>query len=418
MLQQGLNVADVAYYIGEDTPKMTGIRYPEISQGYNYDYINSEVIIRDLSVKDGQLVLPHGTSYRILVLPPQDTMRPEVLAKIEQLVADGAVVLGSRPNRSPSLQNYPDADKQVQAVADKMWGEASLKHRHYGKGMVLNNLSLEEAFKLINIVPDCLINNSSIRYTHRSVNGKDIYFLTNISDKEVDFTATFRINGMQPELWNAVTGEIRPLPVFSQNGKSTEIPLHLDVDGSMFIVFRIKDGISNRKVTSNFPLKKPIDAKFGPWTVTFEHDSIQRGPSEPVIFKELKDWTKSDDERIRYYSGTAIYTTTVNLTKIPRNKKIYIDLGDLSAMAKVKINGNYVGGVWTFPYQLNVTGKIKKGRNRLEIKVVNTWMNRLIGDHRLPPEKRIVKTDNNHWKASSPLQKSGLLGPISILSID
>lgn len=418
MLQQGLNVADVAYYIGEDTPKMTGIRYPEIPQGYSYDYINSEVIIRDLSVKDGKLVLPHGTSYRILVLPPQDTMRPEVLAKIEQLVADGAVVLGSRPKRSPSLQNYPDDDKQVQTVAGKMWGDASLKQRRYGKGMVLNNLSLEEAFKLINVVPDCLTNNSSVRYTHRSVNGKDIYFLTNISDKEVDFTATFRINGMQPELWNAVTGEIRPLPVFSQNGESTEIPLHLDVDGSMFIVFRMKDEISNQKVTSNFPLKKPINSEFAPWTVTFEHDSIKRGPSEPVIFNELKDWAESNDERIRYYSGTAIYTTTVNLGKIPKNKKVYIDLGDLSAMAKVKINGNYIGGVWTFPYQLDVTGKMKKGKNRLEIEVVNTWMNRLIGDHRLPPEKRIVKTDNNHWKASSPLQKSGLLGPVSILSID
>ena len=93
-------------------------------------------------------------------------------------------------------------------------------------------------------------------------------------------------------------------------------------------------------------------------------------------------------------------------------------MGELSAMAKVKVNGEYVGGVWTSPYQLEVTGKLRKGKNKLEVKVVNTWMNRLIGDHRLAPEERIVKTDNNHWKADSPLQKSGLLGPVKILTVE
>ncbi|WP_303208009.1 glycosyl hydrolase [Bacteroides oleiciplenus] len=418
MLQQGLNVADVAYYIGEDTPKMTGIRQPEIPQGYSYDYINSEVILRDMYVRDGRLVLPHGTTYRLLVLPPQDTMRPEVLAKIEQLVADGAIVLGQRPNRSPSLQNYPDADRIVQEAAGRMWGDASTKYHRYGKGMVMKDLSLEEVFRIIEIAPDCLVDNPSVRYLHRSLGDKDIYFLTNISDKPVSFIADFRIKGMQPELWDAVTGTTRPLPVFHQNGEITGIPLHLEVDGSMFIVFRTEGLPSNKKGLSNFPLKKNLSVEIAPWMVTFEHDSIKRGPSEPVIFHELKDWTECDDERIRYYSGTAVYSTILTLGKVPKNQKLYLDLGDLSAMAKVKVNGEYVGGVWTSPYQLEVTGKLRKGKNKLEVEVVNTWMNRLIGDHRLAPEERIVKTDNNHWKADSPLQPSGLLGPVSILSIE
>lgn len=405
MLQQGLNVADVAYYIGEDTPKMTGIRHPEIPRGYEYDYINSEVILRDMRVENGRLVLPHGTSYRILVLPPQETMRPEVLAKIKQLVADGAVVLGPQPSRSPSLQNYPDADKQVQEMATELWGN----------GKILTDISLEEAFGQINVVPDCLTDNPSVHYSHRSADGTEIYFLTNVGDQSVDFTATFRINGMQPELWDAVGGTIRPLPDFRTNGKATEVPLHLDVDGSLFVVFRTKGRPSGKPGISNFPVKKEINAKFTPWRVAFEHDSIKRGPSEPVIFHELKDWITNDDERIRYYSGTAVYTTTLTLSKITEGEKTYLDLGDLSAMAKVRINGEYVGGVWTFPYQLDVTGKLRKGKNKLEIEVVNTWMNRLIGDHRLPPEERIVKTENNHWKADSPLQPSGLFGPVRIL---
>lgn len=416
LLQQGLNVADVAYYIGEDTPKMTGIRQPEIPQGYSYDYINSEVILRDLSVKDGRLVLPHGTSYRILVLPPQESMRPEVLAKVEQLVADGAVVLGPRPSRSPSLQNYPEADRSVREMANKMWGDVSAKHRRYGKGIVMNDLSLEDAFKLMDVIPDCLTGAASIRYVHRSVDGKHIYYLTNIGDKAVDFTAKFRINGVQPELWDAVTGSIRSLPVFSQSGETTEIPLRLDVDGSMFILFRTKGRNAGGETICNFPIKKEINAEFTSWMVTFEHDSIKRGPSAPVVFHELKDWTECDDDRIRYYSGTAVYRATLTLDRIPENRKLYLDLGKLSAMAKVKINSEYAGGVWASPYQIDVTGKLKKGKNKLEIEVVNTWMNRLIGDHRLPPEKRIVKTENNHWKPDSPLQKSGLLGPVRLLT--
>jgi hypothetical protein len=139
MLQQGLNMADVAYYISDDTPKMTGDMKPALPKGYNFDFINSEVIIRDLTVKDGRLTLPHGTSYRLLVLPPQETMRPEALQKIEQLVADGAMILGLPPKRSPSMKNYPEADRQIRDLAAKMWGDVASPppQQRYGKGMVL-----------------------------------------------------------------------------------------------------------------------------------------------------------------------------------------------------------------------------------------------------------------------------------------
>ncbi len=120
MLQQGLNIADVAYFIGEDAPKMTGIVDPELPKGYQFDYINAEVIERDLFVKDGLLTLPHGTQYRILVLPKLETMRPELLAKIKKLIEDGAVVLGPAPKRSPSGESFPTADRQVEKVGRRI----------------------------------------------------------------------------------------------------------------------------------------------------------------------------------------------------------------------------------------------------------------------------------------------------------
>lgn len=415
MLQLGINVADVAYFIGEDVPKMTGIRQPELPKGYNYDYINAEVILRDLSVKNGRLVLPNGTSYRILVLPPQKTMRPEVLSKIEQLVAEGAVVIGLPPVKSPSLQDYPNADKRLQELALKMWGDQSVKRISYGKGQLLSNISLEEAFKLIGVAPDCKVEADSIRYTHRAVDGKEIYFLTNISNRSVDFNADFRVDGLKPELWDALTGATRPLPAFEQKNGVTKVPLRLGVDGSAFIVFRSKGKPVANDINLNFPGQKVVATVTSPWKVTFESDSIKRGPADPVIFNELTDWAKNNDERIRYYSGTAIYKATLTVTEVPKNQKIYLDLGDLSAMAKIKVNGVYVGGVWTTPYQLDVTGKIKKGNNDIEIEVVNTWLNRLIGDLRLPENERIVQSKNNKLKATSTLQKSGLFGPVNLL---
>ena len=416
MLQQGSNVADIAYYIGEDNPIMKGTQEPKLAKGFNYDYINAEVIIRDMQVKDGKLILPHGTSYRVLVLPPQETMRPEVLQKIAQLVADGAVVLGAPPSRSPSLQGYPYADQKVQALANKMWGDGSAKQRRYGKGTILSNMNLDEALRLLKVVPDCHIGNEPVAFTHRSVNGREIYFLSNLSNKPLEFKAAFRVKSLQPELWDALTGTTRPLRAFEQNAQPTEVPLQLPVDGSAFIVFRKKDNPVARDLAANFPKPTLITTVNDPWEVSFEHDSIKRGPVEPVIFKELKDWSQSGDERIRYYSGTGIYTTTLAIDNVPVNKTLYLDLGDLTATAKVKVNGRYVGGVWTTPYRVNVSGVIHTGKNTLEIEVINTWKNRLIGDHRLPEKDRLVQSKSNQWNTRTPLQKSGLFGPVTLLA--
>jgi hypothetical protein len=418
MLQQGLNVADIAYYIGENNPVMKGTQEPALPKGFNYDYINAEVIIRDMQVKDGKLVLPHGTSYRILVLPTQETMRPELLQKIEQLVARGAIVLGAPPSRSPSLQGYPYADQKVQVLAKKMWGNTLAKQRSYGKGIIFSNLKLDEVFRILNVSPDCMAGNDAVAFTHRTVKGKEIYFLSNLGNKPLEFRASFRVKGLQPELWDALTGTTRLLPAFEQNGGSTEVPLKLPVDGSAFIVFRKNGAPTASDVAANFPTPTLVANINGPWQVAFGHDSIKRGPAEPIAMTELKDWTQFEDERIRYYSGTAVYSSSFTIHKVPLNKTVYLDLGELTATAKVKVNGKYVGGVWTSPYRVNVGGALHTGNNSLEIEVINTWKNRLIGDHRLPEKDRIVQSKNNPWNAQTPLQKSGLFGPVTLLAVD
>jgi hypothetical protein len=415
MLQQGLNVADVAYFIGEDTPKMTGVTDPALPVGYQFDYMNAEVIERDMTVEGGLITLPHGTQYRMMVLPKLETMRPELLSKIKQLVNEGAIILGPAPNRSPSLQNQPEADQQVQAMAAELWGNVdgvNVKSRKFGKGMVLNGMDMKEALALINCVPDCNVpDDNTIHYGHRTLGNGEIYFVTNQTDEEQIITPEFRVSGMQPELWEATTGYMRVLPAYEQKADVTAVPLKLAPYESVFVVFSKKAGKA-KGLEANYPKPELIDDFKTPWTVNF--DATQRGPEKAVVFETLTDWTDSDDERIKYYSGTAFYNNTFQIDKNPKNEKITIDLGELTAMAKVTVNGKYAGGVWTVPYRLDITDLVKEGTNELKIEVVNTWVNRIIGDMKLPVEERQTWAPHLPYNAKSPLQSSGLFGPVKV----
>lgn len=421
MLQQGLNVADVAYFIGEDAPKMTGVTDPSLPLGYQFDYMNAEVIERDMTVEDGLITLPHGTQYKILVLPKLETMRPELLAKIKQLVYDGAVILGPAPTHSPSLQNQPQADFDVQAMAAKMWGTVdgvNVKYGKYGRGTVFNGLSMEEALSLINCVPDCkLPDDNTIHYGHRTLGKGDIYFVSNQTDKEQMIVPEFRVNGLQPELWEPTTGYRRDLPDFDIKDKVTAVPLTLAPYESVFIVFNKEVGhLAKKNLKTNYPRPTLISEVKSPWTVNF--DVAQRGPETPVVFDTLTDWSTSTDVRVKYYSGTAFYKNTFFLEEKPEDERITIDLGALTAMAKVLINGNYVGGVWTAPYRLDITDYVNVGENDLNIEIVNTWVNRLIGDLNLPEKERKTWAPHIQYNAKSPLQPSGLFGPVRILALD
>jgi hypothetical protein len=417
MLQQGLNVADVAYFIGEDAPKMTGITNPALPKGYQFDYINAEVIEKYLTVKNGLLTLPHGTQYKILVLPSLETMRPELLRKIKQLIEDGAVVMGPAPKRSPSLENYPEADKEVRDLAASLWSkiQAGEKQAKIGKGLLINGMDMQEALNAVQCVPDCRVApEAPVLFGHRNKENTDIYFLTNQSEKEITIHPEFRVKGKQPELWDAISGTIRQLPAFTQTATGSIVPMKLAPNESAFIVFRKKAGSGNSgNIEANYPALKTVVELSNPWKVTF--DKAKRGPETPLILNRLQDLSGMEDFNIRHYSGMILYENTFHLDKKP-NSDLYLALTDLSAMAKIKINGAYVGGLWTPPYRLNISEYAKAGDNTVSIEVTTTWVNRLIGDSKLPAEERKTWCPVNAWNVNSSLQKSGLIGPVSLFS--
>ena len=416
MLQQGLNVADVAYFIGEDAPKMTGIAEPALPKGYQFDYINAEVIERDLFVRDGLLTLPHGTQYRILVLPKLETMRPELLVKIKKLIEDGAAVMGPAPKRSPSMQNYGQADKQVQALAAEVWDNMDgvrTKTKRIGKGQLLYGMTMEEAMKQIGCVPDCkLTAEAPVLYGHRAGENMDIYFVTNQQETPIEVSPEFRVQGMQPELWDPMTGRMRLLPAYQQTATGTVVPMKLYPLESAFVVFRKPSSSAGKpELTANFPTPETLLRLDGPWKVTF--DAARRGPKDPVVLTALEDISKNANFDIKHYSGTIGYATDFTLKNKPAGR-LYLNLNEVAVMAKVKVNGQYAGGVWTAPYRVDITDLVKKGKNQVEVEVVTTWMNRLIGDCSLPEAQRKTWTPCNPFKPESELQKSGLIGPVQV----
>lgn len=416
MLQQGLYVADVAYFIGEDTPKMTGVTDPALPEGYSFDYINAEVLMDRATMVDGRLTLPDGMSYGVLVLPRQKTMRPELLARIKSLIADGLTVLGPAPEVSPSLENYPEADAEVARLAGELWGNNQRQALQYGYGKVYaDGVPLDKVLEEKGIAADFVVTDNAdaqIRFIHRHLDKGDIYFVANQADRPVEFTGSFRVDSRAPQLWNPLTGEIRPLPQYDDYNGKIIIPLRLDALESAFIVF-CDQKAAGRNYRRNYP-EEEVVAEFGEgWTITF--DAARRGPEGKLNVDSLFDWTTAGNDDIKYYSGAAQYRNQFELSQVPEGD-VYIDLGFVMVMAKVKVNGKDAGGAWTFPYRVNITPFIKRGVNTIEVEVVNNWQNRIIGDMRLPEKDRKVWMTVNPWGAESPLQPSGLIGPVRIVS--
>lgn len=410
LLQQGTYVADVAYFIGEDAPKMKGICDPALPKGHSFDFINSDVLMHRASVKDGKLTLPDGLSYSVLVLPPQETMRPEVARRIRELVVQGLTVIGPAPGRSPSLCDYPDADAEVREIASELWGEEKI--RKVGKGYVFaGDQSLEDVFSFLGIEPDFADwsdPDSPVLFIHRSLRNGEIYFVSNQSDAPLKIDACFRTAGRRPQLWNPVDGSIRDLEEYSVKDGKTYIPLEFNEQESCFIIFD-KKGRPARNPEPNFPARTLIQSLNGPWTVSFQKE--RGGLSEPLKTDTIGDWCLV--EGLEHYSGLGTYKTSFTLDEIPQGQ-VFIQFADIMVTARVRLNGKEVGCLWTTPFRVNVTDALTLGENILEVEVANNWQNRMIGDAQLPEEDRLTWTNKQWWFGDESLQPSGLFGPVEL----
>jgi len=419
MLQQGLFVADVAYYYGDQVPNFAQLKRSDpahVLPGYDYDVITEEALLERARVKAGRIVLPDGMSYRLLVLPDRDVISLPVLKKLKELVAAGATVIGPKPVKGETLRGYPEVDAEIAKLGNELWdGKA-------GAGRVIANHTAREMLLADGVPPDCdflsTLNpqpSTSFDYLHRRAGGTDIYFVANRTNFAAAATVAFRVAGKAPELWNAVTGEHQFAAAYEEKDGRTFVPLDFDPCGSWFVVFREPARVHPATAKSNSHSLQLLSELDGPWTVHF--DPKWGGP-ESAQFDQLESWTTRPEPGIKFYSGTATYKKTFELSnselRTP-NSELWLDLGSLRELAEVRVNGQSCGIIWTPPFRVDITRALKPGANQLEIDVVNFWPNRIIGDASLPPEQRRTQTNIRKLTAGTALMESGLFGPVQIL---
>jgi hypothetical protein len=231
-------------------------------------------------------------------------------------------------------------------------------------------------------------------WLHRRDGGRDIYFISNQGLEAATASVVFRTAPTQPELWDAVTGRIRNLAAYNGTADGrTEIPLAFAPRQSWFVVLgkgNPHSGDKHPERRKNFPERKPVQELAGPWSVQFDPAwfypvNRQQGPSA-ILFEKLEDWTQRTEEAIKYYSGRATYRKTFDLADPSPLTSLYLDLGVVKNVARVRLNGHDLGAVWTAPWQVEITNVLKSGANELEIEVANLWPNRLIGDASVPAQ--------------------------------
>jgi len=246
LLQQGRFVADVVYFVGENAPVSMPLHEDLKERGYDYDGCNAEALGR-LRVENGRLVLPDGLSYCALVLPDSEYMTPSSLRKIRDLVQAGALVLGPKPRKSPSLANYPKSDAEVQRLAEEVWGDCNgqtVQEHRFGLGRVVWGQPLERVLWQLGVKPDLAYRPPSARlkFIHRRVGNADLYFVSNQRPRVEEVEVTFRVKGKVPELWHPDTGKIEPAPLYREVNDRIAVPLRFEPAGSVFVVFRERAG--------------------------------------------------------------------------------------------------------------------------------------------------------------------------------
>jgi len=428
MLQQGKFVGDVLFYYGDSVPNFVPAKKvnPSLGFGYDYDVCNSDILLNELEVKDGRLVLPFGQSYELLSLPDETYMQPEVLEKIEQLVRDGATVVGPKPTRSHGLHNWEQRDQKVMDLADRLWEN----------GDVVWGPTLRSILKDKGIGPDFnfrgKVEHTALDFIHRNLGDSDLYFVCNRTDRLQSGTALFRQSGKTVELWDPASGNMYGGLESIEEAGYTEMPLSLEACESVFVVFtnqvKEKDLYSTEGANFQYPLSDRIlyekEIK-GAWKVQFPEVSAGIGEME---FDTLVFWNKRSEDGIRFFSGIAIYEKEFEWDQeLKRDGQFTcLEFDQVVEVAHVYLNGIDLGILWKKPLRLDIGSALNQGSNLLRVEVANTWANGLAGDARLPADLRRTKTNvtrlPNAW--TYPLEEipnenydlidCGIAGPVKI----
>ncbi len=412
LLQEGRNVADVAYFYGEEGP-LTGLYGEQVvadaPKTHAYDFVNFDALVGALANEGNELVTPGGARYRALYLGGSSRMMTlAALKRIAALAEGGATIVGNKPEGSPSLSG--DAGDYTALVA-KLWPGGA--ETAVGKGRVIASTDIGAALAKIGVASDFAFTGAAgaeVPFVHRKLSDGDAWFLVNRKNRAESIEARFRVTGKVPEVWHADTGTSEPVSYRTENGQ-TVIALDLAAEQSVFVVFR------KPAVADSLMLKKLVPSETGqvagPWAVTFQPG---RGAPASTTMAVLAPLEANTDPGIKYFSGVSSYASTFTAPKgWKAGQPLWLDLGTVKELAEVRVNGKLAGSAWHAPYRIDVSAFAKPGTNRLDVRVANLWVNRLIGDQQ-PGATKLTYTSLPTYRADAPLRPSGLIGPVTLWS--
>ena len=458
VLQQGEYVADVLWYYG-DYYERPPFDLDEFPKGYRFDYLNAEILQEKISIKDDKIHVENGGDYRIIKLRDSENMLLSTAKKLKELVVNGAVILGDKPVDSPSLMDDEKDLQELKSIANELWGTTKRGVKQVGKGRVYWGKTIDEVLKEEEIAKDVIVSKDlDINWIHRETKDAHIYFVASKEEKPVDVSLSFRIQNLTPQIWDAFTGNQQNAKVWKSVKDRTNVAVSLPESGSTIIVFsksKLKSPAS--KVTINN--KTILDTKTGWYQIhktddnpkltwnnneflasksgayIFHQDgkevvksidikkislqnnwklSFEKGWDTPesIEINKLKSLTELENEAVQHYSGTTTYNKTFEIKEL--GKTTIINLGEVANIAELWCNGKKVGVKWAPPFEFDISNEIQIGKNKLEIRVTNTWRNQLIFDNKRPKAFKKTWTTNPPKKDEKTLEKSGLIGPVKL----
>ena len=381
MLRQGEHVSDILWYYGEDN-NITGLyshSFPEIPEGYDFDFINPDALLSEISVKGSKAVTGSGKEYKVICLDRNCTrMSLEVLKKIALLASRGVIICGQVPSVPASMY---DSRTEFEAIVKDIWFS--------GRENVFGGTWLDEVMPASGISPDWrVLKGRDIRVVHRALQEGDIYWVNSPVTETQSAEISLRVCGFKPQKWNPINGEVSDLS-YRFDGERTVVSLEFEPDDAFFIVLREKT----------------------------EESSFTLPEKKETVLKSLEIagmgcWTESP--QTRYFSGTLSYRHTLDIPEY--TGRLLLDLGEVYNLAQVIIDGQAVGTLWKAPFRVDITDYVKDRKTvELEIKVTNLWVNHLIGDAAKEPQQRSSYVSFDFYNGTEPLQKSGLIGPVTLV---
>ena len=397
LLQQGRYQADILYYYGEDN-SITGLfghKLPSMPDGYSYDFINPYGLLRAVFPIDGHLETESGMQYKLLVLGPNcQTMSYAVLERILYLAKAGVPICGTLPEKAAALNDHQEA-------FDVLVGQLK---------PLMMETSVEEALKQKGVEPD-FIAPKDWAYVHRETDLEDIYWIRNFSGAASSSVILMRGGKGQPRVLDPATGKVRRINASTSPDGYRYFRLDLEENDALFVVI---GKAPETAIPMGHPRKTPLLTLDGSWNLSFDSGL---GAPATAVFDHLKSYTESTDPAIKYYSGTVTYRKNFTLGKrqVKGGGSYEIDLGSVKNLARVKVNGYDLGVAWKAPFRLEIPAEyLHQGINALEVKVINLWPNRIIGDMQPDATRKWTYVSSNWYTAESPLLPSGLLGPVTL----